>query len=207
LVPQRLQLPSRDYPGRIRCTRPSSLPALGLDPGRRYGSISSAGGGLSGPGGSGLQQHLRSPGKGQAGPDQGPDRGGFQRLGMQAGEDPPAGGVRRRWSRAAGTEVTSSAAAPCLDRAVGPHYRFVQHPTGVVRRGLPGAGWIIAFTDDPVTIDDPGRPRSMSAPVVSETRSPFSASRESSACSGDGPSPAAASRAPSSLRSWAVAPL
>jgi hypothetical protein len=36
-------------------------------------------------------------------------------------------------------------------------------------------------------------------------RSPFSASREISACSGGGPSPAATSRAPSSLRSKAVA--
>ncbi len=77
---------------------------------------------------------------------------------------------------------------------------------------LAGAGWIIACTDDPVTIDDPGDPRSrsrcsMPAPVASDTRSPFSASRESSACPGGGPSPAATSRAPSSLRSWAVAPL
>jgi len=36
---------------------------------------------------------------------------------------------RRRWSRAAGTKVTSSAAAPCLDRAIGPHYIYVQHLT------------------------------------------------------------------------------
>ena len=50
------------------------------------------------------------------------------------------------------------------------------------------------------------RPRcSMSAPVASGTRSPLSASREVSACSAGGPSPAATSRAPSSLRSRAVA--
>ncbi len=40
----------------------------------------------------------------------------------------------------------------------------------------------------------------MSAPVASETRSPFRASSEISACSGGGPSPAATSSAPSSLR-------
>jgi hypothetical protein len=39
----------------------------------------------------------------------------------------------------------------------------------------------------------------MSAPVASETRSPFRASREISARSADGPSPAT-SKAPSSLR-------
>ena len=50
------------------------------------------------------------------------------------------------------------------------------------------------------------RPRcSMSAPVASETRSPFRASSEISACSGGEPSPAATSRAPSSLRSSAAA--
>jgi hypothetical protein len=117
-----------------------------------------------------------------------------------------AGRFRRRWSRAAGTKVTSSAAAPCLDRdrtalQICPASDRCRAPR------LAGAGWTIAFTDNPVTIDDPGRPRSMPAPAVSETRSPFSASRESSACSGGGPSPAATSRAPSSLRSWAVAPL
>ena len=41
----------------------------------------------------------------------------------------------------------------------------------------------------------------MSAPVASETRSPLSASREISACSAGGPSPAATRSAPSSLRS------
>ena len=46
---------------------------------------------------------------------------------------------------------------------------------------------------------------SMSAPVASETRSPLSASREISACSAAGPSPAATSSAPSSLRSSPVA--
>ena len=50
------------------------------------------------------------------------------------------------------------------------------------------------------------RPRcSMSAPVASETRSPLRASRDISACSAGGPSPAATSRAPTSLRSRAVA--
>ena len=44
---------------------------------------------------------------------------------------------------------------------------------------------------------------SMSAPVASETRSPLRASREISACSAGGPSPAATSSAPSSLRSSA----
>ena len=42
---------------------------------------------------------------------------------------------------------------------------------------------------------------SISAPVASETRSPLRASREISACSAGGPSPAATSSAPSSLRS------
>ena len=46
---------------------------------------------------------------------------------------------------------------------------------------------------------------SMSAPVASETRSPLRASREISACSAGGPSPAATSSAPSSLRSRPVA--
>ena len=50
------------------------------------------------------------------------------------------------------------------------------------------------------------RPRcSMSAPVASETRSPFSASSEISACPAGEPSPAATSSAPSSLRSSATA--
>ena len=50
------------------------------------------------------------------------------------------------------------------------------------------------------------RPRcSISAPVASETRSTFSASSEISACSTGGPSPEATSRAPSLLRSRAVA--
>ena len=43
--------------------------------------------------------------------------------------------------------------------------------------------------------------RSMFAPVASETRSPFRASSEISACSAGRPSPAATSSAPSSLRS------
>ncbi len=46
---------------------------------------------------------------------------------------------------------------------------------------------------------------SMVAPVASDTRSPFSASKEISACSPGGPSPAATSSAPSSLRSSPVA--
>jgi hypothetical protein len=45
----------------------------------------------------------------------------------------------------------------------------------------------------------------MSAAVASETLSPFSASREISACPGGWPSPAATSMAPSSLRSSATA--
>jgi hypothetical protein len=50
------------------------------------------------------------------------------------------------------------------------------------------------------------RPRcSMSAPVASETRSPFKASSETSAWPPGGPSPAATSKAPSSLRSSATA--
>jgi hypothetical protein len=46
---------------------------------------------------------------------------------------------------------------------------------------------------------------SMSAPVASDTRSPFGASSEISACPAGGPSPAATSRAPGSLRSSATA--
>ena len=46
---------------------------------------------------------------------------------------------------------------------------------------------------------------SISAPVASETRSPLRASSEISACSAGGPSPAATSSAPSSLRSSPVA--
>ena len=45
----------------------------------------------------------------------------------------------------------------------------------------------------------------MSAPVASDIRSPFKASKEISACSGGGPSPAVTSSAPSSLRSSATA--
>ena len=60
-----------------------------------------------------LQQHLPGPGKGQAGPDQGPDSGGFQRLGMQAGEDPPAGGVGQQpVQRLAGPQPVCPAIAP-----------------------------------------------------------------------------------------------
>jgi hypothetical protein len=46
---------------------------------------------------------------------------------------------------------------------------------------------------------------SMSAPVASETRSPFRASSEISACSAGGAEPAATSSAPSSLQSRPVA--
>jgi hypothetical protein len=46
---------------------------------------------------------------------------------------------------------------------------------------------------------------SMLAPVASETRSPFKASREMRACSAAAPSPAATRIAPSSLRSSLVA--
>ena len=46
---------------------------------------------------------------------------------------------------------------------------------------------------------------SMSAFAASETRSPLRASREISACSAGGPSPAATRSAPSSLRSRPVA--
>ena len=46
---------------------------------------------------------------------------------------------------------------------------------------------------------------SMSAPAASDTRRPFRASSEISACSGGGPSPAATSSAPSSGRSRATA--
>jgi hypothetical protein len=50
------------------------------------------------------------------------------------------------------------------------------------------------------------RPRcSMSEPAASDIRSPFSASSEISACQAGGPSPAATSSAPSSLRSSATA--
>ena len=91
---------------------------------------------------------------------------------------------RRRWSRAAGTKVTSSAAVPCLDRAIGPHYTYVQHPTASCAAALPVPG----RSSRSLTIDDPGGPRSrpscaMSAPV-SDTRSPFGASRESPCSSG-----------------------
>jgi hypothetical protein len=41
---------------------------------------------------------------------------------------------------AAGTKVTSSAAAPCLDRATGPHYIHVQHPTASRAAALPVPG-------------------------------------------------------------------
>ncbi len=46
---------------------------------------------------------------------------------------------------------------------------------------------------------------SMFAPVASETRSPLRASSEMRACSIAGPSPAATSRAPTSLRSRPMA--
>jgi hypothetical protein len=46
---------------------------------------------------------------------------------------------------------------------------------------------------------------SMSAPIASETRKPFSANSEMSACSTAAPSPAATSRAPTSLRSRPMA--
>jgi len=52
--------------------------------------------------------------------------------------------------------------------------------------------------------DDIRRVAVQAAPA-SQTRSPFSASSEISACSGGGPSPAATSSAPSSLRSSATA--
>ena len=45
----------------------------------------------------------------------------------------------------------------------------------------------------------------MSAPVASDTRRPFNATRDTSACSAGAPSPAATSRAPTSLRSRPVA--
>src|SRR6266545_2583212 len=77
----------------------------------------------------------------------------------------------------------------------------------------PGGAWRERDGDDLAALagDHQGSvPRStprasMSAPVASETRSPFRASREIRACSAGGPSPAATSSAPSSLRSKATA--
>jgi len=105
-------------------------------------------------------------------------------------------------------------------------------PRGAVPVQLPSIGCEEDRPIQPLTdgqVDRPSRPRrerdgddlaalalpprcprsmpraSMLAPVASETRSPLSASSEISACSPGEPSPAATSRAPSSLRSSAVA--
>ena len=90
------------------------------------------------------------------------------------------------------------------------HRPVCSFPDGQVDR--PGRTWrqrnsdhLAALIKKTVRVRRPrSRTRcSMSAPVASETRSPFNASSEISACSIGGPSPAATSSAPSSLRSSA----
>jgi len=67
---------------------------------------------MGGPGEAKLEQHLRGPWQRQAGPDQIPDDGGFQRLGMQAGEYPAARGVGQEpVQRLAGAEPVCAAIA------------------------------------------------------------------------------------------------
>src|SRR5437764_4042464 len=51
--------------------------------------------GVGGPGHAQLQQQLRRPRRRQAAADLRPDRRGLQRLGLQAGEDPLAGGAEQ----------------------------------------------------------------------------------------------------------------
>ena len=97
---------------------------------------------------------------------------------------------------------------PSAARNIGPSVRSAMARS--IARAVRGASGIVT-TLPPlrviVSVRCPrSRPRcSMSAPVASETRSPFNASREISACSADAPSPAATNSAPSSLRSSATA--
>jgi hypothetical protein len=101
-----------------------------------------------------------------------------------------------------------SSLRPSAARKIGPSYRL---PTArSIARAVRGASGMVT-TLPPLRVMTRVRwPRStprasMLAPVASETRGPLSASSESSACSAGGPSRAATSSAPSSIRSSPMA--
>ena len=101
-----------------------------------------------------------------------------------------------------------SSRRPSAARKMGPSLRSPIARS--IARAVRGASGIVT-TSPPLRVITKVRcPRSMPsasmpALVASDTRSPLRASREISACSAGGPSPAATSSAPSSLRSRAVA--
>ena len=101
-----------------------------------------------------------------------------------------------------------SSRRPSAARKIGPSERW---PTArSIARAVRGASGIVTTLPPLRVITNVRCPRStprasIFAPVASETRSPFRASSEISACSAGAPSPAATSSAPSSLRSSPVA--
>ena len=136
------------------------------------------------------------------------ERGGDERVPQRVGRDGladpgAAGGLADDPPGTVPVQPPSSAA-----RNTGPSVRSLM--AGSIARAVRGASGMVT-TLPPLRVIvrvrwPRSRPRcSMSAPVASETRSPFKASKEISACSGGGPSPAATSSAPSSLRSSATA--
>jgi hypothetical protein len=117
----------------------------------------------------------------------------------------PARLATRRTTRAAPCRSSRCSSGP---EKIGPSTRS---PTArSIARAVRGASGMVTTLPPLRVITRVRCPRStpsfsMLAPVASDTRSPLSASREISACSAGEPSPAAASSAPSSLRSRPVA--
>ena len=117
----------------------------------------------------------------------------------------PARRATRRTTRAA---PCRSSRCPSEPRKIGPPTRS---PTArSIARAVRGASGTVTTLPPLRAMTSVRCPRStprfsMLAPVASETRSPLSASSEISACSPGGPSPAATSSSPSSLRSSPVA--
>jgi hypothetical protein len=141
--------------------------------------------------------------------DPGIERGGQERVSV-CGVTALALTARRAILRTIGPAPCRSSRRPSAARNTGPSVRSPMARS--IARAVRGASEIVT-TVPPlrviVSVRCPrSRPRcSMSAPVASETRSPFRASREISACSDAEPGPAATSSAPSSLRSSATARL
>jgi hypothetical protein len=129
--------------------------------------------------------------------DPGIERGGYERVGVTVLPIP----ARRATLRTIRPAPCRSSRRPSAARNTGPSVRSAMAKP--VARAVRGASGTVTTLPPLRVIVSARCPRStprcsMSAPVASETRSPFSASSEISACSSGGPSPAATSSAPGS---------
>ena len=158
-----------------------------------------------GPGISGVEA---VPGRLAAQPDPGVQRGGDERVPQRVRPDRLGDPGRRATRRTIRPAPCRSSRRPSAARKTGPSLRSPMARS--IARAVRGASGIVT-TLPPLRVTTKVRcPRStprpsMLAPVASETRSPFRASREISACSAAAPSPAATRIAPSSFRSSPVA--